>query len=125
MATKERDLAMAALDQVARGQVGTVLVVQGQEVPVGTFQFAVEQQHVGVGTQCLAQLRGITSFGRRQDQAGRRGDLAPARQQAAAPGFAVLGHVDDGAAVFPAHRETLHDAQRSRSARWRRPSSPR
>uniref|UniRef100_A0A914YJ69 Uncharacterized protein n=1 Tax=Panagrolaimus superbus TaxID=310955 RepID=A0A914YJ69_9BILA len=72
VATEEGDLAMAALDQVARGQISTVLVVQGQEVPVGPFQFTVEQQHVGVGTQRLPQQRGVTALGWRQDQAGRR-----------------------------------------------------
>ncbi len=71
MAAEEGNLAMAALDQVARGQIGTVLVVQGQEVPVGAVQFTIEQQHVGIGTQRLPQLRGIAALGRRQDQAGR------------------------------------------------------
>jgi hypothetical protein len=71
VAAEESNLAMAALNQVARGQIGTVLVVQGQEIPVGPFQLAVEQQHVGIGAQRLPQQRGIAALGRRQDQAGR------------------------------------------------------
>ncbi|MNT51529.1 hypothetical protein D3C72_1884970 [compost metagenome] len=64
MPTEERDLAITALDQVAGGQVGAMLVVQGQEVPLGAVQFTVEQQYVGIGTQRLPQQRGIAAFGR-------------------------------------------------------------
>ena len=70
MAAIEGNAAVALLDQMARGQVSALLVVQGQEVPVGPRQFAVEQQHVGVA-QHLAQLPGIAAFGRRQDQSSR------------------------------------------------------
>ncbi|KCB28921.1 hypothetical protein L543_3218 [Bordetella hinzii L60] len=48
----------------------------------------------------------------RENQAGRRRDLDPAGEQAAAPGLAMLGDIDHRAAVFAAHGQALDDAQR-------------
>ncbi len=60
---------------------------------------------------CAHRGLGAQDHDQRQDQPGRRGDLDPAGQQAAAPRLAMLGHIDHRAAVFAAHGQALHHAQ--------------
>ncbi|MNM33646.1 hypothetical protein D3C81_442780 [compost metagenome] len=72
MAAEEGDIAMPAFDQMTRGHVRAVLIVEGEEIPLGADQFAVEQQHVGMRTEHLRQRLRVAAFGRGKNETGGR-----------------------------------------------------
>ena len=74
MAAEKGDAAMAALDQVFRGEAAAALVVQRQQIPmhdVGglTIRFAVEQQQRRVRADRRQHPRRLAALGGRQDDA--------------------------------------------------------
>lgn len=63
---------MPLRDQMGARQKRALRIVQRQQIPLRAFYLAVEQHHIALAAEYLAERLRLAAFGRRQDDARRR-----------------------------------------------------
>lgn len=69
---KKHNAPMPLRDQMGARQKRALRIVQRQQIPLRAFYLAVEQHHIALAAEYLAERLRLAAFGRRQDDARRR-----------------------------------------------------